>query len=150
MNRIELSHALAGIKAISFDGDGTLWDFQSAMKSALESTLLQLRLIVANDATQHLTVQKMIDIRESVAERLREEVAGHEEIRRVAFLRTLEYVDAPSRAVAEQLYQHYMDARFSGNKLYPDVAVGLRRLKSRYQIGLISNGNSYPERSVVR
>ena len=141
---------MAGIKAISLDGDGTLWDFQSAMKSALESTLLQLRLIVANDATQHLTVQKMIDIRESVAERLREEVAGHEEIRHVAFLRTLEYVGAPSRGVAEELYQHYMDARFSGNKLYPDVAVGLRRLKSRYQIGLISNGNSYPERSVVR
>ena len=40
-----------------------------------------------------------------------------------------------------------MDARFSGTKPYPDVARSLRELKTRYRIGLISNGNSYPERS---
>ena len=72
---------------------------------------------------------------------------GHEEIRYAAFLRTLEYVDAPSQTVAEHLYRLYMDARFSGTKPYPDVAVGLRDLKSRYQVGLISNGNSYPDQT---
>lgn len=145
MNSFESSQALAGIKAISFDGDGTLWDFQSAMKSALESTLQQLRLIVANDATRHLTVQKMMEIKNSVAKELGGEVVGHEVIRYSAFLRTLECVGAPSQAAAEQLYRHYMEARFSGTKPYPDVAVGLSDLRSRYQIGLISNGNSYPE-----
>lgn len=143
----EFSQSLDSIRAISFDGDGTLWDFQSVMKSALESTLHQLRLIVANDAAQHLTIQKMIEIRESVVLELGEDVVGHEETRYVAFVRTLEYVGAPSQAVAEQLYRHYMDARFSGTKPYPDVRVGLRELKSLYQIGFISNGNSYPERS---
>ena len=138
--------ALFKIRAISFDGDGTLWDFQSAMKLALELTLQQLRLIVPNDATQTLTVQEMIDIRESVAKELGEEVVGHEEIRYVAFLRPLECVDAPSRSIADQLYRFYMDARFSATRPYPDVADGLRDLKSRYRIGLISNGNSYPER----
>ena len=146
MNYVEASRDLAGIKAISFDADGTLWDFQAAMEFALELTLRQLRLIVPNDATQRLTVQKMIDIRESVAKELGEEVVGHEEIRYAAFLRTLENVDAPSQSIAEQLYRLYMDARFSATKPFPDVAVVLRNLKSRYRIGLISNGNSYPER----
>ena len=141
-----VASALAKIKAISFDGDGTLWDFQPAMRLALELTLQQLRLILPNAATQHLTVQKMMDIRESVAKELGEGIVGHEEIRYAAFLRTLEYVDAPSQSIAEQLYRFYMDARFSATKPYPDVALGLRNLKSRYKIGLISNGNSYPER----
>ena len=134
------------ITTISFDGDGTLWDFRSSMESALTLTLQQLRIIVANEATKRLTVQKMIEIRDSVARKLGEGVVSHEEIRYTAFLRTLEYVGAPSQPVAKQLYQLYMDARFSGTRLYPDVPVGLKDLKSRYRIGMISNGNSYPER----
>ena len=117
------------------------------MEGALALTLQRLRLIVASDATQQLTVQKMIEIRDSVAKELGKGVAKHEDIRYAAFLRTLEYVGAPIQAIAEQLYRFYMDARFSGIRPYPDVAVSLRDLKSRYQIGMISNGNSYPERS---
>ena len=146
MQGFKSAQALAKITTISFDGDGTLWDFRSSMESALTLTLQQLRLIVANEATKHLTVRKMIEIRDSVAKKLGEEVVGHEEIRYAAFLRTLEYVGDPSQEIAEQLYRLYMDTRFSGTKPYPDVPVGLRDLKSRYRIGMISNGNSYPER----
>lgn len=145
MKGFKSTQALDKITTISFDGDGTLWDFRSSMENALALTLQQLRLIVANEATKCLTIQKMIDIRDSVAKNLGEEVVSHEEIRYAAFLRTLEYVGAPSQPVAEQLYQLYMDARFSGTKPYPDVPIVLRGLKSRYRIGMISNGNSYPE-----
>ena len=147
MTKCDTARALVKIKTISFDGDGTLWDFRSAMESALALTLQQLRLIVANEATQQLTVQKMIEIRNSAAMELGEGVVTHEEIQYAAFLRTLEYVGAPSQAAAKQLYRIYMDARFSGISPYSDVPACLRDLKSRYQIGMISNGNSYPERS---
>ena len=147
MTKCDPARALVKIKIISFDGDGTQWDFRPAMESALALTLQQLQVIVGNEATQQLTVQKMIEIRDSAAMELGEGVVTHEEIRYAAFLRTLEYVGAPTQAAAQQLYRIYMDARFSGVRPYPDVPACLRDLKSRYQIGMISNGNSYPERS---
>ena len=74
-------HTFPSIKTITFDADDTLWDFQSAMKAALGSTLQQLRLIVPNAASDQLTVQNMIDIREHVARELGEGVVTHEDIR---------------------------------------------------------------------
>ena len=146
MQGFKSAQDLHKITTISFDGDGTLWDFRSSMENALALTLQQLRLIVATEATKRLTVQKMIEIRDSVASELGKGVVGHEEIRYTAFLRTLEYVGERSQPVAKQLYQFYMEARFSGTRPYPDVPVGLKDLKNRYRIGMISNGNSYPER----
>ena len=67
MSRPSPPHTFPDIKAITFDADDTLWDFQSAMKSALGLTLQQLRSIVPNAASAQLTVQKMTDIREQVA-----------------------------------------------------------------------------------
>ena len=138
---------LGNVRTISFDGDGTLWDFQSVMQDALEQTLRQLRLIVANPKANQLTAQKMIEIRDSVANELGEGAVTQEQIRYKAFVRTLEYIGSPNEAIAEQLYQLYMDARFAGIRLYPDVYAAMSNLKRRYRIGMISNGNSYPERS---
>ena len=138
MNRFTSAQTFPRIKAITFHADGTLWDFKLAMESALESTLQQLRRIVPNVATEQLTIRKMIDIREHVARELGEGVVTHEEIRYAAFLRTLEYVGAPSQAVAEQLYRFYMDARFAYTRPYPDMKSALGGLKSLYRIGMIS------------
>ena len=146
MNRPSPPHTFPDIKTITFDADDTLWDFQSAMKSALTSTLAQIRSIAPNAATEQLTVQKMADIREQVASELGEGVVSNEEIRYEALVRTLEHVGAPSQAVAEQLLRSYTEARFAHTTPYPDVAPALNTLKSRFQIGIISNGNSYPER----
>ncbi len=135
-----------GIKTITFDADDTLWDFQFAMKSALESTLAQIRSLGPNAAAEQLTIEKMIDIREQVASELGEGVVSNEAIRYEALARTLEHVGAPSQTVAEQLLRSYTEARFSHTRPYPDVEPALKALKRRYRIGIISNGNSYPER----
>ena len=136
---------LAKVEAITFDGDGTLWDFQSVMERALAVTLQRLREIVSNEAAKRLTVQTMVQIRDSVADELGEAAVSHEEIRYAAFLRTLEHVGTPSLAVAGRLYQLYMDARSSGITPYPDVPAALEALKGRYRLGMVSNGNTYPE-----
>ena len=138
-SRVDLSR----ITTVSFDGDDTLWDFRSAMENALALTLRQLRTIVANDATRQLTVQKMMDIRDCVARELVGAV-NLDEIRYKAFSRTLEYVGAPSQEIAGQLFRFYMETRLDGTRPYPDVPAALNRLRNRYRIGLISNGNSKP------
>ncbi len=136
---------LTRITTISFDGDDTLWDFRSAMENALERTMRKLRTAVANDACHRLTVRKMIEIRDSVAAELgdgRSDGASLDEVRHKAFIRTLEYVGAPSEELAGELYRYYVDNRLAGTMPYPDVPALLKSLKGRYRIGLISNGNS--------
>ena len=150
MNRPSPPHTFPNIETITFDADVTLWDFQSAMESALTSTLAQIRSIAPTIAAEQLTIQKMIDIREQVARELGEGVVSHEEIRCEALVRTLEYVGAPSQTVAAQLHRSYMEARFAHTRPYPDVEPALKALKRRYQIGIVSNGNSYPERCGLR
>ena len=134
---------LSRVKTISFDGDDTLWDFRSVMENALALTLRQLRTAVANDATHRLTVQKMIEIRNCVANELGDAV-NLDEIRYKAFIRTVEYVGAPSQEIAQELFQFYMDTRLAGTMPYTDVPDALKRLKGHYRIGMISNGNSKP------
>lgn len=146
MNRPSPPQTFPDIKTITFDADDTLWDFQSAMKSALTSTLAQIRSIAPNAATEQLTVEKMAEIREQVASELGEGVVSNEQIRYEALVQTLERVGAPSQTVAAQLLRSYTEARFAHTTPYPDVAPALKALKRRYRIGIISNGNSYPER----
>ena len=139
---------LSRVTAISFDGDETLWDFRSAMRDALEFTLRQLRAVVANDASRRLTARRMEEIADCVRSEhgLRANSSGAllDEVRRLAFIRTLEYVGAPSDETAAKLFRYYKDARLARTQLYEDVPGALERLGNRYRMGMISNGNSRP------
>ena len=134
------------IKAIFFDGDDTLWDFRAAMLQALEVTLVELRRMVDNEAAQALTVQRMTEIREAVADELGEGTTSVEVIRSEALARTLAEVGRPSDDGARRLYEIYTEARFDATRPFPGVVDVLHDLKGRYLLGLVSNGNTYPER----
>ena len=133
---------LENITTISFDMDDTLWDFQSAMENALAITLERLRQMAPGDAAQRLTVERMMDIRDQVASELGEGTATQEEIRYTAMVRTVEHVGFRARDAAEQLYRIYWVARLDGAKPYPDAPAVVQALKTRYRIGIISNGNN--------
>ena len=134
------------IKAIFFDGDDTLWDFRSAMFSALEVTLAELQRMVGNGAAEALTVQRMTEIREAVAEEMSEATTSVEVIRHEALARTLAEVGHPSDDGARRLYEVYTEARFGATRPFPGVVDVLNDLKGRYVLGLVSNGNTNPVR----
>ena len=134
------------IKAIFFDGDDTLWDFRAAMLQALEVTLVELRRMVGNAAAETLTVQRMAEIREAVADDLGEGTTSVEVIRHEALARTLAEVGHPSDDGAQRLYEVYTEARFAATQPFPGATDVLNDLKGRYLLGLVSNGNTYPER----
>ena len=140
--RLDLNH----IKAIFFDGDDTLWDFRAAMLQALEATLAELRRMVCNAAAETLTVPRMVEIRDAVADELGEGTTSVEVIRREALARTLAEVGHPSDDAAQRLYGLYTEARFAATRPLPGVTDLLNDLKKRYLLGLVSNGNTYPER----
>ena len=88
----------------------------------------------------------MTEIREAVADELGEGTTSVEVIRREALARTLAEVGRPSDDCARRLYEIYTEARFDATRPFPGVVDVLHDLKGRYRLGLVSNGNTYPER----
>ncbi|MBN1250306.1 MAG: HAD family hydrolase [Anaerolineae bacterium] len=141
MNRDRLDN----ITVISFDGDATLWDFEKAMRDALAQALDLLRSRLPGPATAALTVDRMDEIRNRVAEELDVNAATLEEIRYEAFVRTVAEAGSTSTELARELNSLYRKHRFGDIELYPDVIPALDALASCYTLGLLSNGNTLPE-----
>jgi putative hydrolase of the HAD superfamily len=134
------------ITTISFDGDATLWEFEKVMRHSLAIALDALRRRLPGRASCELTVDKMIEIRDTVAAELRGQTVSLEEIRLQAFKRTVESVGDADDSLAEDLNALYLKHRLEEIELYPDVIPILGALRSHFSLGLLSNGNSYLDR----
>lgn len=135
---------LEQIKVISFDADGTLWDFIKVMKHSLKYVLEALQEIDPESASL-LDIDKMIRIRNKVANDLKGIIINLEEIRLRAFRETLQVIKRPNDELAKYLNEVYLKHRFEDIELYEDVLPTLNSLKKKYTLGILSNGNSYPE-----
>lgn len=138
--------SLSALTTISFDGDGTLWDFEKVMRHSLQYALDELRCRVPGDGPERLSIEEMIRIRNVVAEGLKGKVTNLERIRFHAFQRTLAHIGVRDDALAHHLNEVYLRHRFEDIELYDDVLPALDALADRFRIGLLSNGNSYPDR----
>jgi len=139
-------HQPGQIKAISFDGDMTLWDFEHVMRHALSLVLAELRRRVPGQRTADVTIDTMIAMRNAVAAERQGQIVHLEDIRLHAFKRTVAVVSCADDALAADLHALYLQHRFEDIKLYPDVLPCLDALRPDFAIGLLSNGNGYPER----
>ena len=133
------------LAAISFDADGTLWDFEKVMRHALGIARGEL-LRATGLPSELLSIEEMVEIRNRTADELRGRVTNLEVVRLEAFRRTLTAVGRPDDALAERLNAVYLRHRFEDVELYPDVLPALDALRGLCPLGIVSNGNSYPER----
>ena len=133
------------VSTISFDADDTLWDFGRVMRHALRSVLLEIQLRYPSSAAS-LTVDRMIEIRNDVARHPENQKLKLEEIRLKAFEKTLQTIGYASNSLAAVLNELYLHHRFEDIELYDDVLPTLGLLQRRYTLGIVSNGNTYPER----
>ena len=133
------------VSTISFDADDTLWDFNKVMRHALRFVLLEIQMRYPSAAAS-LTVERMIEIRNEVARHPESRKLWLEKIRKKAFERTLRTIGCESNTLAAELNELYLQHRFEDIELYDDVLPTLSLLKQHYTLGIISNGNSYPER----
>ena len=141
-----MTHPCHQIKAISFDGDMTLWDFDKVMRNSLAHALTELRSRLPAGICADLTVDRMIEIRNTVAEEVKGKRVTLERVRLEAFRRTIATVGSNNHELAAHLNSVYLKHRFENIELYPDVLPLLDAVAGRYVLGLISNGNGYPER----
>ncbi len=130
---------------IFFDGDQTLWDFQALMRRALAATIEELRRQKPT-VEGNLSVEAFVADREAVADQLRGKVTNLESVRLAAFIRSLWRLGIPDSRLAEHLNGYYLQQRFADVDLYDDVLPVLETLVRDHTVGLLSNGNSYPER----
>jgi putative hydrolase of the HAD superfamily len=135
---------ISGITTLSFDVDGTLVDFDKVMHESLQITLDELAKS-APDAAAYLDIPTMIEIRNKVSEELKHS-ATIEEIRLEAFKRTLAIAGKPDDKLASHLTELYMKHRYGDIEIFPDVLPAVYSLKDKYTLGVITNGNSYPEK----
>lgn len=133
----------AALTTISFDVDGTLHDFDAVMRCALGQVLETLQK-ADPVAAEMLTVDRMIDIRDSVHDELKGEVWSLANIRREGFRRMLEDIGRPDDALAARLGDVYFESRYSLEALFDDVRPALETLATRFSLGIVSNGNTSP------
>jgi len=134
------------VRVLSFDGDMTLWDFQKLMRHSLGHALEELRWRVPTQEAADLTIDRMIEIRNATAAELKGKVVNLEEIRYQAFRQTIAAIGHPDDDLARDLNALYLKHRFEDIELYPDVLPAFAALRPKFRIGLLSNGNSYPDR----
>ena len=133
------------ITAISFDADGTLWDFDQVMRHALRRALAELRRQVPTPA-RPLTIETMIAIRNQAAEELKGQAVKMEDIRLAAFQKTLRHAGVSDDKLAAHLTALYLKHRFEDIQLFDDVLPTLDALRKTHTLGLLTNGNTYPDR----
>lgn len=134
------------ITTILFDADGTLWDFEGVMRHAMG---IALREIEHRIPASHglLTVKGMVDLREEMAVEMKKEKGWtHEKIRYESFRQALASIGVVDDAFAVRVTDLYLKHRFEDIRLFVDAAPVLAALRERYVIGLLTNGNTDPER----
>lgn len=140
---------LSQITTVCFDGDDTLWDYEAAMRRCLGLALERMLACVRGAADANMTVDRMIEIREAAA--FDPEASGMrlEDVRLLAFKRTLESLGCNDESLAAELNDIYVANRFACMQPYEDVCDVLGALRDRFTLGYLSNGNSHPTKCGV-
>lgn len=133
------------LRAILFDVDHTLVDFETAMRRALADVRDRLRERVGT-LPAWFTVDAMIAIREEAWLQLEGSGLSLEAVRLAGFRRALQRLGHDDDGLARKITDAYLERRFAWTVPYPDAVPALRALRERHTLGVVSNGNSYPER----
>ncbi len=133
------------ITAISFDVDQTLIDTDLVIMRSMESVREELIKRVPGERSQSLTVEQMWSIRDREEKDYVGKVRDFDEIRRRSFLRMLDHVGYTGPDLSTRLNEVYLKHRYNDIRPYEDVMPMLDALDPHYKLGLLSNGNNYPE-----
>jgi len=126
-------------RAVAFDLDNTLWDVDPVITRAEERWMGWLREHCPR-ITERLTLEDMRAARMQLA--AREPHNAHDvTYLRIASLAQHARESGYDESVSEAAFEIFIAAR-NELDLYPDVRPGLARLRARYALATLSNGNA--------
>ncbi|HUO86398.1 MAG TPA: HAD family hydrolase [Thermoanaerobaculia bacterium] len=135
---------IRGITHLSFDADGTLWDFETVMREGLRRAAAAI--VARHPEAKGLDGERLRAVRDAVAAEL-PPPHDHARIRRRGFARALEEIGCPDDAFAARLSREYLAFRLTAIRVFPEVEPTLRQLARHFTLGLVSNGNTDPVRA---
>jgi FMN hydrolase / 5-amino-6-(5-phospho-D-ribitylamino)uracil phosphatase len=128
---------LSDVRAIAFDLDNTLWDVEPVLERAEQRLAAWLQ---QHCPRMTLSRAEMRAARELLAQR--EPHNAHDvSYLRVATLSAHARAHGYDEQLAEQAFEVFLAARNEVD-IFPDVAPGLARLRRRYALASLSNGNA--------
>ncbi|MES1942079.1 HAD family hydrolase [Salinisphaera sp. T5B8] len=133
-------------RLLSFDGDMTLWDFDTGMRTALERVRGLLIDRRPHLAATLVNIAPMMAIRDRILAAEGASGLSFAEIRRRAFQALLAEHDRRDDRLADQLYTAYLQYRLGSTPLYADTAPFFAGLDPGPRLALLSNGNTHPQR----
>ena len=136
----------ARITTLSFDGDGTLWDFDTAMRAGLRCVLDRLLAVTTNPDANAISVVDLTSISNKPAANAPANAHDHARLRRGSFHVILSRLGIADESLTDHLTEVYFDYRFGRIELYDDTLTVLRQLRQRLTIRLLSNGTNDPGR----
>ena len=140
-----MKSSLSGIKAISFDVDGTLWDFEDALARGLEAAMREVRLIDP-EGTEGLTVDHLDQAWMVERDRQWGTITDLVKLRHDAMRRAFAGIDTPDKDLANRATDAYLEERNRNSRPFADVVPGLEALHGMYTLGTLTNGSMRPER----
>ena len=132
---------LSRITTISFDVDGTLWDFEGLSRRALQEALRELAKIDPA-AAGRLDVERLVALRNEIHTRHLGSVTDLDGVREQSMREALREAGRPDDELASHMAQAYFRSRDELRAMFPDARPALERLAPAYKLGLLSNGNS--------
>lgn len=133
------------IRVVTFDADGTIWDFVSTMREALASSLQSLQSLYPDEAAG-LAVSDLLAHRQEAEAAFKGQSMTMEGLRFAGFMRTLDAIGIRDEHFARDLANTYLEKRFANARIFDDALPALDRLRGHFRLGLLTNGNSYPDR----
>ncbi len=127
------------MRAIAFDLDNTLWDVEPVLRRA-EARLFAWLQMHCPRITARLSLEDMRRAREELARREPHNAHDFTYLRTAALARHARE-HGYDEAVAAHAFEVFLAARCEV-ELFADVLPGLTRLRSRYALATLSNGNA--------
>lgn len=131
------------IKAVFFDLDNTLYDFEQCMRNGL-AVALQYMFDRRPVTRGLLSVEKLVRMRDDLDAEADELGFDLKEMRVESFRRALKLCGCEEE-LAREIGDVYFANRFTRAQPYDGALKALKAFKGRYVLGLLSNGNTDPK-----